>query len=377
VAVSCGQNSANHAASGPVVKDTTRHKVQAQSGPEDTLNITIGRPQIIAYCLSQPEYDSLSSEGRSEYDESFSDFINDVQEYDKGKHSGIGVSQTGSRFIHIKDTVIDRKLLAHNDFGLIFVNKSGEVQIFQGMLSLAEIKREVRNFLGRNTSAIVDKLLSACRSLAQFERLRENDPVRYGADSIFVYNKAIADIITNAGFRQLGVSDLKRISDSSKIEILSSKDRKLQIFSWEAENPYPTPPMCSNIAIIDDKTTHVISLNGTGDNDFADNLSIDTIIQLSGSVKTGYLLIGSNKCGNLCEQSEASVYSILNNELKKNPGAFLCSGQYFDDVEFHYLINDKISSEPRFQINDLELTCPLFSGDRTKQSGVKKYKIIL
>ena len=111
----------------------------------DTAVITPDTAWIVAYSLSQPEYDTLSAKGKDEYDEGYSDFYNDLREFAHEKHDKINIQQTGSRFILVKDSVIDRKNLRPNyDYGLIFVSKTGNVKIFPGGLAKNEISETVR-----------------------------------------------------------------------------------------------------------------------------------------------------------------------------------------------------------------------------------------
>jgi hypothetical protein len=149
LAQSCGQRHPH-----PIVQashaDTVAvsQKALPKADHDDTLHVDVGKPQILAYSLSQPEYDTMSDKLRSEYDEGYSDFYEDVLEYDKAGHPGISLSQTGSPLIVVGDSLIDRRILDHNDqYGFIFVSGSGKVKVFQGMLSEADIRREAKSFL--------------------------------------------------------------------------------------------------------------------------------------------------------------------------------------------------------------------------------------
>jgi hypothetical protein len=115
-----------------------------QAADTDVITITSDTAWIVAYSLSQPEYDTLSAKEKDEYDEGYSDFYNDLREFAHEKHDKIIIQQTGSRFILVKDSVIDRKKLRPNyDYGLIFVSKTGNVKIFPGGLTKSEIRKTV------------------------------------------------------------------------------------------------------------------------------------------------------------------------------------------------------------------------------------------
>jgi hypothetical protein len=222
---------------------------------------------------------------------------------------------------------------------------------------------------------LTNKLLSTFAKLRRIEENRQRNPARIFADSVFLYNKAVVDIICSLEFINLKDTYFRRIVTQTGIKVATSRDSKLKIISWSVQNPYPTPPMCSNIALIKGLKSVPISLNGIGENDSGNNILIDTIIQMGPEGKTCYLLIGSNKCGNLCVQEIAALYSILNNELEKYSNAFYYNGQYLNELEFDYIINDKIRSEPHFRVENTKLISPAFNDDNTKQIGIRKYQI--
>jgi hypothetical protein len=91
---------------------------------------------------------TMSDKLKSEYDEGYSDFYEDVLKYDKAGHPGISLSQTGSPLIVVGDSLIDRRILDHNNqYGFIIFSGTGKVKVFQGMLSEADIRHEAKSFL--------------------------------------------------------------------------------------------------------------------------------------------------------------------------------------------------------------------------------------
>jgi hypothetical protein len=126
------------------LKDSSKRGTPA-SIKDDTLSIKIGKPQILAYSLSQPEHDSLSVKKQDEYDEGYSDFSYELEEF--SKHPGkLTLVETASRFIIIADSVVGRKSLTRHDYGLIFVSKTGRFKVFEGGLLRHEIEQESKSF---------------------------------------------------------------------------------------------------------------------------------------------------------------------------------------------------------------------------------------
>jgi hypothetical protein len=116
---------------------------------EDTAEVQSAKPIILAYSLSQSEYDSLASKDKGEYDEGYSDFSNSVSEFAEKKLTAFSIQETASRFIFIGDTVIDRKKLKKYYYGLILMPRYGRAEIFEGGLQSSEIEREARSLLNK------------------------------------------------------------------------------------------------------------------------------------------------------------------------------------------------------------------------------------
>jgi hypothetical protein len=119
-----------------------------QSIKDDTLVIKIkDKPLIIGFTLSQNEYDKLSSEDKAEYDEIYSDFDEDFNKYsltEDAKKSDLLI--TASRFIKIKDIVIDKKEINKGYVGFIFIKKDGSFNVVNGSMSVDDfIKKNNTN----------------------------------------------------------------------------------------------------------------------------------------------------------------------------------------------------------------------------------------
>ena len=114
-------------------------------GKKDTCIVEIGKPEILAYCLSKAELDSLPASEKDDFNESYSDFAYYWDEY--AEHPGkMMVNETGARFIHIGDSTIDRKSLPNNGFGIILISKSGHFKIIGGIFDKVEIERNSKFF---------------------------------------------------------------------------------------------------------------------------------------------------------------------------------------------------------------------------------------
>lgn len=224
-------------------------------------------------------------------------------------------------------------------------------------------------------SGLINRILLAYNRIEEFEDEKTNSD-KY-ADSIRKYNNILSFIFSSPEFKGLKKSDLKKIEDSTEIKILSSTDKKLKVVSWCIFDFYPTP-LCSSIIVPNNTIkSKIISFNENGNNDFGNNVQIDTIVEMTSKGVAYYFLFGSNKCGNLCIQRIASGYSTYDGYVKKCSKVFYDDKNYFDDVEFNYLLSEKIKSEPTFQIRSNKLICPLFNDDRTKEISSKAYKIFL
>ena len=117
---------------------TITHKVAKSL---DTISLKCCNNYIIGYSLGQNEYDKLDSVNKSEYDEGYSDFIYNLEEYSsKVDTLNIKIRISASRFIKFKDHIIDKKMI-NSDFGLLFVNSEGKYYIDKDGLLESEIRQ--------------------------------------------------------------------------------------------------------------------------------------------------------------------------------------------------------------------------------------------
>lgn len=222
--------------------------------------------------------------------------------------------------------------------------------------------------------SIADTVILIDQRIQDFESTPDTSSTVSFEDSIKRYNSILLRIISSSEFRLLRESDLQKISDLSNLQISKSRDRKLIVVSWCVFNQYPSPS-CSRV-LIAGKTSEIISSNGSDGDEFGDNVQNDSIVQLfSSDGKSSYVLLGSNKCGNLCIHQMASVYNVNKGKIFKRTKVFYDGKISIDDVEFDYLINDQIKIEPRFTVKDNILTSPLFKADKSGVEGKKSYKI--
>lgn len=223
---------------------------------------------------------------------------------------------------------------------------------------------------------LVEEIILTYNKMQVFEnKIAENNLDEY-EDSITKENFHLVQLFSNKQFNVLDSALLKRIRKLTGIKIILSRDNSLIIVSWGVFNSYPIP-LYSNLVFLKGKIK-IISLNGTGtENDFGDNIQIDTVCIIHIKTMPYYILIGSNKCGNLCIEERASLYRISNGEIIKSSNSFFDGKKYFNDIRFNYLINDFTKVEPVFLVQNTSLISPLFNKDKTKVIGNKKYKIIV
>lgn len=221
---------------------------------------------------------------------------------------------------------------------------------------------------------LVRKIIATYSKIQIFENEYEKSSLDEYQDSIKKYNYCLFQFLSDKKFSKLNKSDFKIIVEQTEIKINVSDDNRLVLVSWHVFDLYPIR-MCSNVMFFDGKTK-IISLNGTDNNDFGDNIQNDRIYQITLKDNPFYILIGSNKCGNLCIQEMASMYSISNGSIVKCVNSFSDGINYLTDIQFDYLINNEMKLEPNFQIRNNELISPIFNEDRTKIVGSKRFKII-
>lgn len=109
----------------------------------DTIVVDTSTSYIVAYAISQPEYDTMSLREKDEYDEGYGDLVSAMLDFKDQKPAGIKFETTASRFIVFKDSVIDRKKLKKNNFGVIFITKNGKIKIIEDGMATSDIKKEV------------------------------------------------------------------------------------------------------------------------------------------------------------------------------------------------------------------------------------------
>lgn len=212
-----------------------------------------------------------------------------------------------------------------------------------------------------NNRLLVNKIISAYKKIQLFENKFAGSNSDEYEDSISIANDALVKLFSKKSAGKLCKSDLLQIKANTGIKIVFSNDKKITVVSWRVFESYEIP-MCSNF-IFYNGTAKAVSLNGTEDSDFGDNIQNDKILQVKLKDKACYILTGSNKCGNLCILEMASLYFISNGSIKKCSNSFFDGKKYFDDVQFDYLINEKMKVEPSFKIQAKKLVYPTFNAD--------------
>jgi hypothetical protein len=223
---------------------------------------------------------------------------------------------------------------------------------------------------------LVNSIINYSSRMSVFE---DSDAAAYSVrfdDSISKYNKKLKSVLSSSEFAVLGDYEQQEICRKAEITILTSRAKDLKIFSWSAFN-FTSDHRCSSIAVFKGHKPVVISFHSDDESDFGVNVELDSMIELKYSGQTYYILIGSNKCGNICIKEVASVYSALDGKLSKRSKVFFDGEHYLDDVEFNYILNDQIKPEPNFKIENREIISPVFDERRARLISTKKYKIEL
>lgn len=217
----------------------------------------------------------------------------------------------------------------------------------------------------------VDSILVTYNRLEGFEKefLTEESY----EDSIFSANSNLIRLFLKFDRFSLHDSIIEQIEAGSKISFAISEDRKCICVSWPVFNSYPTP-MFSRIIFYEGQKK-VLSQNGTGDNDFGENVDAYKVTLATNKGQTHCILLGSNKCGNICVRELAEAY-LLGSDIEESP-LFFDGKRNVSRIEFDYLLNDHLDLLTSFEISNNTLLLPLFNFSKTKKVGVRKIKMDL
>jgi hypothetical protein len=110
----------------------------------DTLRMPYDSATILLYSLSQAEYDSLSLELKSEYDEGYADFLDLLSTIKNKIPKKVLIKNTASDIIFIGHNIVNRHKLQNSEYGVILIKKDGGIEILQGD-EVSDIKTALRN----------------------------------------------------------------------------------------------------------------------------------------------------------------------------------------------------------------------------------------
>jgi hypothetical protein len=222
-------------------------------------------------------------------------------------------------------------------------------------------------------SRLVKEILKTYRKLFEFDNTYDGLKENVG-DSIDKYNSALISLISAPAFGVLKDSDYNSISKSTDIAIQFSQDKKLMVVSWRVLYNIPNQE-CINILWIGGKATSANAMKVDTEEEFANNVQVEKIVDFNLRGRVYYLLMGSKRIGNLDILEMISAFYITNND-KFNPASIFYDGKkYYQELGFDYILNVDIKEEPSFLIKGDELTCPTFNEYRTIVTGSKRYKI--
>ena len=219
----------------------------------------------------------------------------------------------------------------------------------------------------------IQKATNIYNKIVFFENKYEEDEEDEYQDSIFNYNYKFSQVISKIKFSKDNSLKIKKELSKINVKMISTNDNLLIALTWQVFGFYPIP-LNSNIIIYKNKPT-VVSINGTGDNDYGDNIGIDKVQKITLNKKPYYLVFGSNKCGNLCIQETLTMYKVFKDELIKNEYSFKNGKNKISDLKFDYLLNQDIKITPCFKIQGEYVLFPIFNKLKTKLIAYKKIKI--
>jgi len=94
LAIGCRSRDSKTGDNSQVMPGPAKANKAVPSFKEDSAKIQSAKPIILAYSLSQSEYDSLASKDKGEYDEGYSDFSNSVSEFAEKKLTAFSIQET-------------------------------------------------------------------------------------------------------------------------------------------------------------------------------------------------------------------------------------------------------------------------------------------
>ncbi len=223
---------------------------------------------------------------------------------------------------------------------------------------------------------VINHFFTTYNSMRNFEYKYAENASSDLENSIIEYNSKLCTIIKSPEFSSLDDEAIKKIADSTEAKFIKSNDNKLKMFSWGVFESLQIP-FYSNLLMSNNTRSNMISRNSNDNNDFGENVQYDSIIDITIQNKSYYVLLGSNKCGNLCLYKTASVYSIIDFAIVKCINVFFDGKNYLSDIKFDYLINENIKAEPAFSLKNNQIECPVFNNDKTRLTGTVLYNLII
>jgi hypothetical protein len=169
--------------------------------------------------------------------------------------------------------------------------------------------------------------------------------------------------------------EIRKIRDSTDFKVLRINNGKATLVSWSVFNDFPMPS-CSNVIFINGKA-NFISLNGSGENNFGENTQYDSMCLIESHAESDrYVFLGSNGCGKLCVELTAFCFSLSKDSVSQCDSCFFDGKRYFSTIKTVYLINSRIKFSPCFNIVNRKIFVPVFSVDKTRLIGNKRFAII-
>ena len=237
------------------------------------------------------------------------------------------------------------------------------------LFSLSGIAQQGSQPVSRSAKKILDTYSRLFEFDNAYDGLKENL-----VDSIDKYNDSLISLISAPAFGLLKPADYNAISRTKDINILFSQDKKLMVVSWRMLINIPHQE-CINILWIGGKATKISSIEADSKEEYESSVQVNKIVDFNLPGRIYYLLMGSNRIGNLDILEMISAFYISSNFRLKPASIFYDGKKYNQVLGFDYIFNVDIKEEPSFLIKGDELIFPVFNEYRTKAIGSKRYKI--
>jgi hypothetical protein len=197
------------------------------------------------------------------------------------------------------------------------------------------------------------------------------------SDSLVLTNKVLINklLLTKNKFELINNSNY--LNDSTILNIITSKDLKVVLFTWDTGLGLEIPSYSSVVYFLT-KNNHYESKKIQHVDIFEDDLGQNLLFSdIYKSTNNEYIITGSNKCGSICLKNSLSLYRIINNEfLQIKNGIIDQNLKMYSNLSFEYLLNVQLTIDPKFIIEGKIIKMPIMDKNKTQFLKYKLYNLI-